>query len=73
MCYLCIGERKNDMENSSYLIRIRPASYLSNKEGWGPTFTMFIGDAKRFPTEKAAEEYINAKLKGFGCDIVHSV
>ena len=66
-------KKKNDMENGSYLIRLRPASYLSKKEGWGPTFTMFIDDAKRFQTEKAAEEYINANLKSFGCDIVHSV
>ena len=59
------------MEEDFYLIRLAPASYLSNKVGWGPTFTNFREDAKHFPSPKAAQRYIDENLPSFGCDIVH--
>ncbi len=44
--------------------------FLANRTGWGPTFTMFRDDARRFRTEKSARDYIERNLSGFGADVV---
>lgn len=61
------------MEKSVYLIMLPPASYLKKGAGWGPTFTMFTKDARTFPTEEQAKQYIGEHLEGFGCVVVHSI
>ena len=45
-------------------------SFLSNKAGWGPTFTMFPQDAKTFATPDEAQAYIQQNLPDFGASVV---
>lgn len=59
------------MEENFYHILLQPASYLANRQGWGPTFTMFREDAKKFPSHEDAQNYIDEHLSGFGCEVVH--
>ncbi len=46
-------------------------SYLANKKGWGPTFTVFRDDARTFRSQGAALDYIARNLEGMGCCVVH--
>lgn len=43
--------------------------YLSNKKGWGPTFTSFPEDAKQFATPDEAQAYIDEYLDDFDVNV----
>ena len=60
-----------DMEEYFYFVNFFPPSYLAEKPGWGPTFTIFRDSAKKFPTEEEAQKYIDENLPGLGCKVVH--
>lgn len=45
--------------------------FISNKSGWGPRFTSFAEDAKKFATPEDAQDYIDTNLgDDFGASVV---
>ena len=44
--------------------------FISEKPGWGPTFTSFPEDAKKFNSPDEAQAYIDEYLPDFGANVV---
>ena len=44
--------------------------FISNRKGWGPTFTSFPEDAKSFESPDMAQQYIDEFLPDFGASVV---
>ena len=56
--------------NESYGIGLH-GQFIKEKAGWGPTFTSFPEDAKKFSSPKAAQKYIqDNELEDMGVSVV---
>lgn len=56
--------------NESYGIGLH-GQFIREKAGWGPTFTSFPEDAKKFSSPKAAQKYIqDNELEDMGVSVV---
>lgn len=65
------GTDEDDFLNESYGVE-QGGKFLRERPGWGPTFTSFPQDAKKFGSPEEAQSYISEVLgDDFGAQVVH--